>query len=52
MQFEPQREEFKFRSLFSKSHESRDELIRTIREILGQLEGTSAVESEEDSTAA
>jgi hypothetical protein len=33
---------------FKKSHVSRDELIRTLREILAQLEGNDAA----DSTAA
>jgi ParB family transcriptional regulator, chromosome partitioning protein len=40
-QFEPENEAFKFRLQFKKSHVSRDELIRTLREILEQLEGTS-----------
>jgi hypothetical protein len=40
---------FKFRIQFKKSHVSRDELITTLREILAQLEGSSA---EADSTAA
>jgi len=48
-QFEPQNETFKFRIQFKKSHVSRDELIKTLREILSQLEGSS---SEADSTAA
>ncbi|HXN51101.1 MAG TPA: ParB/RepB/Spo0J family partition protein [Candidatus Acidoferrum sp.] len=48
-QFEPENETFKFRIQFKKSHVSRDELIRTLREILAQLEGSS---SEADSTAA
>ncbi len=47
-QYEPEDEAFKFRMQFKKSHVSRDELIRTLREILAQLEGTS----EADSTAA
>ena len=38
-QFEPENEEFKFRIQFKKSHVSRDELIRTLRGILSQLEG-------------
>ena len=38
-QFEPENEAFKFRLQFRKSHVSRDELIRTLREILDQLEG-------------
>jgi ParB family chromosome partitioning protein len=38
-QFEPENEAFKFRLQFKKSHVSRDELIRTLREILEQLEG-------------
>jgi ParB family chromosome partitioning protein len=48
-QFEPENETFKFRIQFKKSHVSRDELIRTLRDILAQLEGSS---SEADSTAA
>ena len=48
-QFEPESETYKFRIQFKKSHVSRDELIRTLREILGQLEGSS---TEADSTAA
>ena len=47
-QFEPENEAFKFRLQFKKSHVSRDELIRTLREILSQLEGSN----EADSTAA
>jgi len=47
-QFEPPSETFKFRIQFKKSHVSRDELISTLREILSQLEGSSAA----DSTAA
>src|SRR5947209_4352932 len=47
-QFEPPSETFKFRIQFKKSHVSRDELISTLREILTQLEGSSAA----DSTAA
>jgi len=47
-QYEPENEAFRFRLQFKKSHVSRDELIRTLREILAQLEGTS----EADSTAA
>jgi ParB family transcriptional regulator, chromosome partitioning protein len=46
-QFEPENEAFRFRLQFRKSHVSRDELIRTLRDILAQLEGTEA-----DSTAA
>lgn len=49
-QYEPENQAFKFRLQFKKSHVSRDELIRTLREILAQLEGTET--SEEDSTAA
>jgi len=49
-QFEPQNEQFKFRIQFKKSHVSRDELMATLREILAQLEGSSAAEA--DSTAA
>lgn len=47
-QYEPENQSFRFRLQFKKSHVSRDELIRTLREILAQLEGTS----EADSTAA
>src|SRR5215469_2548543 len=46
--FEPENESFRFRLQFKKSHVSRDELIRTLREILAQLEGAE----EADSTAA
>jgi ParB family chromosome partitioning protein len=49
-QFEPENESFRFRIQFKKSHVSRDELIVTLREILGQLEGTSSDTA--DSTAA
>jgi len=45
--YEPENEAFKFRLQFKKSQVSREELIRTLREILAQLEG-----SEADSTAA
>lgn len=48
-QFEPESETYRFRIQFKKSHVSRDELIRTLREILGQLEGST---TEADSTAA
>src|SRR6202142_464471 len=48
--FEPQNDTFKFRIQFKKSHVSRDELIHTLRDILAQLEGTSADVSA-DSTA-
>ena len=41
-QFQPENESFRFRIQFKKSHVSRDELIVTLREILGQLEGTSS----------
>ncbi len=41
-QFEPENESFRFRLQFKKSHVSRDELVRTLREILAQLEGTEA----------
>ena len=40
--FEPENEAFRFRLQFKKSHVSRDELIRTLREILSQLEGSAA----------
>jgi len=46
--YEPESEAFRFRLQFKKSHVSRDELIRTLREILSQLEGAG----EADSTAA
>jgi len=46
--FEPEDEKFKFRLQFKKSHVTRDELIRTLREILAQLEG----EDEEKHSAA
>jgi ParB family chromosome partitioning protein len=49
-QFEPENESFRFRIQFKKSHVSRDELIVTLREILGQLEGTNSEAA--DSTAA
>jgi ParB family transcriptional regulator, chromosome partitioning protein len=49
--FEPPNDTFKFRIQFKKSHVSRDELIRTLRDILGQLEG-SAADVTADSTAA
>jgi ParB family chromosome partitioning protein len=47
-QYEPENEAFRFRLQFKKSHVTREELIRTLREILAQLEGAS----EADSTAA
>jgi ParB family chromosome partitioning protein len=53
--FEPQNESFKFRIQFKKSHVSRDELIHTLREILSQLEDSSAQDASggrADSTAA
>jgi ParB family chromosome partitioning protein len=43
----PENEAFRFRLQFKKSHVSKDELVRTLREILAQLEGNEA-----DSTAA
>jgi ParB family chromosome partitioning protein len=46
-QYEPENESFRFRLQFKKSQVSRDELVRTLREILAQLEGHEA-----DSTAA
>jgi ParB family chromosome partitioning protein len=46
--YEPENDAFKFRLQFKKSHVSREELVRTLREILAQLEGTN----EADSTAA
>ena len=41
-QYEPEDEKFKFRLQFKRSHVSRDELIRTLREILEQLEGAES----------
>ena len=41
-QYEPEDEKFKFRLQFKKSHVTRDELIRTLREILEQLEGAES----------
>jgi ParB family chromosome partitioning protein len=46
--YEPENDAFRFRLQFKKSHVSRDELIKTLRDILAQLEGSS----EADSTAA
>jgi ParB family transcriptional regulator, chromosome partitioning protein len=46
--YEPENEAFRFRLQFKKSHVSREELIRTLREILSQLEGNDQA----DSTAA
>jgi ParB family transcriptional regulator, chromosome partitioning protein len=46
--YEPENEAFRFRLQFKKSHVSREELVRTLREILSQLEG----HEEADSTAA
>ena len=43
--FEPEDEKFKFRLQFKKSHVTRDELIRTLREILAQLEGEESSSS-------
>ena len=48
--YEPENQAFRFRLQFKKSQVSREELIRTLREILSQLEGNEA--SEADSTAA
>ncbi len=48
--YEPEDDAFRFRLQFKKSHVSRDELIRTLRGILAQLEGSEG--SEADSTAA
>jgi ParB family transcriptional regulator, chromosome partitioning protein len=48
--YEPEDEAFKFRLQFKKSNVARDELVRTLREILAQLEGTDSGEA--DSTAA
>jgi ParB family chromosome partitioning protein len=48
--YEPEDQAFRFRLQFKKSTVSRDELIRTLREILSQLEGTESGEA--DSTAA
>jgi len=41
-QYEPEDEKFKFRLQFKKSHVSREELIRTLRDILEQLEGAES----------
>ena len=41
-QYEPEDERFRFRLQFKKSHVSRDELIRTLRDILEQLEGAES----------
>ena len=49
--YEPENETFKFRLQFKKSHVSRDELIRTLRDILAQLEGSEGSDTA-DSTAA
>jgi ParB family transcriptional regulator, chromosome partitioning protein len=46
--YEPENEAFRFRLQFKKSQVSREELIRTLRQILAQLEG----HEEADSTAA
>jgi ParB family transcriptional regulator, chromosome partitioning protein len=46
--YEPENDAFRFRLQFKKSHVSREELVRTLREILAQLEGNE----EADSTAA
>ena len=46
--YEPENDAFKFRLQFKKSHVTREELVRTLREILAQLEGAEAA----DSTAA
>ncbi len=48
----PENEAFRFKLQFKKSHVSKDELVRTLREILAQLEGNSEGTSEADSTAA
>ncbi len=48
--YEPENDAFKFRLQFKKSHVSREELVRTLREILAQLEGSNS--NEADSTAA
>jgi ParB family chromosome partitioning protein len=50
-QFAPEDESFKFRIQFRKSHVSRAELIDTLRDILSQLEDSSA-DSKADYTAA
>ena len=46
--YEPEDDAFRFRLQFKKSHVTREELVRTLREILAQLEGAS----EADTTAA
>jgi len=48
--YEPEGDAFRFRLQFKKSHVSREELIRTLREILAQLEGSEGIQA--DSTAA
>jgi ParB family transcriptional regulator, chromosome partitioning protein len=48
--YEPENQAFRFRLQFKKSQVSREELVRTLREILSQLEGNES--SEADSTAA
>src|SRR5207244_4678488 len=50
-QFEPPSETFKFRIQFKKSHVSRDVLISRLREILSQLDGSSAADSTDAYTA-
>ena len=37
--YEPENDAFQFRLQFKKSHVTREELVRTLREILAQLEG-------------
>jgi hypothetical protein len=49
--YEPENDAFKFRLQFKKSHVSREELVRTLRDILAQLEGANTNEAA-DSTAA
>jgi ParB family chromosome partitioning protein len=47
--YAPENDAYKFRVQFRKSHVSREELIKTLRDILAQLEGSS---EKADSTAA
>jgi len=51
-QYEPENLTFKFRLQFKKSHVSRDELIRTLRDILAELEGNESADPLDASDAA
>jgi ParB family transcriptional regulator, chromosome partitioning protein len=46
--YEPEDDAFRFRLQFKKSHVSRDELIRTLRDILSQLEGAGDTQADSD----